>query len=234
MDGDSIIINSKRYTTDNLHDLPEQLVGFNLSGKSDDNVVAFFGNLNPFSNFHPCEFHLDNITYHSREQYIQLKKAEYFKDYKTAEKILNTKNGPECKKLSKEINNYVHDQWKQVAKQISEPGITAKYFQKQRLMRVLASTDECILAESSKDSLWGTGIPLQSTDALDRKKLKNVGILGEILMNIRDTWGKCVILGADINAMNSTNRSTRPVEAEIATSSNAATPDRRTASAITS
>ena len=237
MDGDSIIINSKRYTTDNLHDLPEQLVGYNLSGKSDDSVVAFFGNLNPFSNFHPCEFHLDNITYHSSEQYIQLKKAEYFKDYKTAEKLLNTKNGPECKKLSKEINNYVHDQWKQVAKQISEPGITAKYFQNPRLMRVLASTDKRTLVESSKDSLWGTGIPLQSTDALDKNKWKNVGILGEILMNIRDTWGKCAIPGADIDSINptiSTNRSARSVGADTATGSNAATPDGRTASAATS
>ena len=60
-------------------------------------------------------------------------------------------------------------------------------------MRVLASTDKCTLVENSKDSLWGTGITLQSNDALDRDKWKNVGILGEILMNIRDTWGKCAI-----------------------------------------
>ena len=87
----TIIINSKRYTTDNLHDLPEQLLGYNLSGKSNHSAVTFFGSLNLFSNFHPCEFYLDNITYHGSEQYIQLKKAEYFKDFKTAEKILNTK-----------------------------------------------------------------------------------------------------------------------------------------------
>ena len=199
MEGDSLIINSIKYNTLNLHELPEDLTGYNINGKSDTTTVAFFGGLNPFSNFHPCEFTLDNKKYNCSEQYIQSQKASYFKDKKTEEKIMKAISGLECKRLSKEIKNYSHEDWKKTAKQTSEPGITAKFLQNPKLLKTLVSTENKKLVESSKDTLWGTGIPLQSNDALTPAKWKNTGILGEILMDIRETWGSYAIPGENFN-----------------------------------
>ena len=41
------------------------------------------------------------------------------------------------------------------------------------------------LVEASHDNVWGTGIPLSDINCLNRKHWKNIGILGEILMDIR-------------------------------------------------
>ena len=48
--------------------------------KEDAGTVGFFGELNPLSTFHPCVFKVEDNWFHSSEQYIQLKKAEYFND----------------------------------------------------------------------------------------------------------------------------------------------------------
>ena len=108
---------------------------------------------------------------------------------------MKANSGLECKHLSKEIQNYSHEDWKKTAKQTSEPGITAKFLQNPKLLKTLVSTEGKTLVESSKDTLWDTGIPLQSDDALTPAKWKNTGILGEILMDIRETWGSYAIPG---------------------------------------
>ena len=41
------------------------------------------------------------------------------------------------------------------------------------------------LVECSFDRIWGNGIPLGDRSCMDRQKLYNVGILGEMLMEIR-------------------------------------------------
>ena len=233
LEGDTLVINSKKYTTVNLHELPKELSGYNLNGKSNDHVVAFFGALNPFSNFHPCTFKYEDTTYNCSEQFIQAKKALYFKDTECAAKILAAKNGPDCKRLSKEIKNYSHDQWKQAAKHISEPGITAKFLQNPDLLRTLESTKGKALVESCNDTLWGTGIPLHSNDALEKTKWKNTGIMGEILMNIRESWGSCAIMSENGRAelqqqyphvfnCNTATGSNRPKNGSHATGSNRA------------
>ena len=41
--------------------------------------------------------------------------------------------------------------------------------------------------EVSYDNVWGTGIPLGNVDSLNPTKWKSIGILGKILMKIRDS-----------------------------------------------
>ena len=43
------------------------------------------------------------------------------------------------------------------------------------------------LVEGSYDNVWGTGEPLSSKECLNPLKWSSVGILGRILMKIRDT-----------------------------------------------
>ena len=106
MEGDNLIIKGQTYTVDNLSLLPEEINGYNSTSKSDSDSLGFFGELNPMSNFHHCSFKLDDIEYHSAEQFIQREKALFFKDNTTAQKIWGAKTPIECKRLSQKIQNY--------------------------------------------------------------------------------------------------------------------------------
>ena len=54
------------------------------------------------------------------------------------------------------------------------------------LAEFLKTTRPLKLAESSFDTLWGTGLPLWNMHCTDQNHWKNQGLLGEILMEIRD------------------------------------------------
>ena len=129
MEGEALILNGKKYTVKNLHNLPEQLSGFCVGSRSDAGTYAYFGEMNPFSNFYPSTFTYNGQTYNHAEQLIQSEKAKFFKDEITNQQIMRAENGFECKKLSKNIKNYRHEAWKQVAMELCEPGITAKFKQ---------------------------------------------------------------------------------------------------------
>ena len=85
MEGDNLIIKGKTYTIDNLSNLPEEINGYN--SMCNQHSIGFFGELNPMSNFHHCEFVVDTEKYHSLEQFIQLQKAKFFDYHKTAKTI---------------------------------------------------------------------------------------------------------------------------------------------------
>ena len=185
MEGDQLIIKGKTYTVDNLSDLPEEINGFNSTSKTDGETLGFFGELNPLSNFHRCKFQVENTTYHSTEQYIQHKKATYFKDNKVARKIMEASTPYECMLLSKEIENADHNCWNDIAKERCYPGIAAKFVQNPNLGNMLKNTGNLFLIESSFNSTWGTGVPLHRDDCLNKNNWTSTGILGELLMDIR-------------------------------------------------
>ena len=106
LDEDCLVVLGKKYMTKTLCMLPDDINGFAASTKSDDNTIAFFGELNPFSNFHFSLFHLDRKDYHCSEQFIQEAKALHFKDDKTAESIMKAETALECKNLSRQIVGY--------------------------------------------------------------------------------------------------------------------------------
>ena len=88
MEGPYFILDGKKYHQYNVHTLPAQLGPSEVTSVSDNERIGFFGELNPFSNFYPCEFVLDGQEYHSTEQFIQATKAEYFGDNIAKERIL--------------------------------------------------------------------------------------------------------------------------------------------------
>ena len=53
MDGSKLVIDGKRYSVSELDKLPQKLSPFEVTTKSNDDTIGFFGELCPFSNFHP-------------------------------------------------------------------------------------------------------------------------------------------------------------------------------------
>ena len=186
LENDCLIIKGNKYTTDTLNRLPIDLAPYKCAQHTSETHTIFHGHHTPLSNFHSSPFTLEGQEFKSAEQYIQYKKSCHFNDYNTAEKILNSKDPYEAKTLSRNIPNFDRDAWRAVARDASYPGIRAKFEQNPLLMKFLNSTKPMKLAESSFDKLWGTGLALYDENALNLGHRANEGLLGSILMEIRE------------------------------------------------
>ena len=185
MDKDQVVIDGKRYGLHNLHQLPPDLSTFKCTSEETEDCIGFFGELNELSNFHPCKFKVDGLTYSSSEQWIQHCKAKYFKDNISMAQIMSSENALESKLLGRDIIGYDERKWKDVAYQECYRGLFEKFQQNENLKKVLMDTGNKTLVESSYDQTWGTGFPLNDPACLDRTKWYNPGILGKLLMDIR-------------------------------------------------
>ena len=174
-----------KYSIENLNKLPKDLTPYKASQRTTDSCLIFHGQHTPLSNYHLSPFAIEGHKLHSAEQFIQFKKACHFNDYVTADKIKACKQAGDAKTLSWNIQNYSKESWNMVAKDTCFSGIRAKFTQNPLLLKFLQSTTPLTLAESSYDKLWGTGLSLYDTNVLKQTHWANLGILGEILSQIR-------------------------------------------------
>ena len=212
MDGQHLVIDGKHYHRQNLHTLPVDLDPIEASSKTNETILGFFGELHPFSNFHPCRFTIDGQEFHSSEQFIQMKVAEYFEDDIAKERILNAEDAQDCKDISKDINNFNKHEWSKVAEKLCEPGITQKFLQNERLLAHLMNTGSKVIVESSHDDVWGTGQHLNGKEALNKSKWTSPGILGKILMSIRDRQVEPYLMGTEAASTNTEHGSQEEME----------------------
>ena len=152
MDGATLVIKGRNYTSANLHQLPLEINGYMATSITDENntIIGFFGELNPPSNFHPSPFTIHGRTYHSSEQFIQHQKCLMFVDKETETLVMACETVVECKSESKYIKNYSHEKWKQNAEALCSPGILAKFEQNCYLSKLLLSTGDRKLVECCK------------------------------------------------------------------------------------
>ena len=181
LEGPQLVIEGKRYHRQNIHTLPDDLNPMEVTSQSNEEVFAFFGELNPLSNFHPCKFTLEGETFNSSEQYIQWTKAKYCGDKIAMDHILNCEDVADCKEVSRDITNLNRKDWIESAETLCFEGIQAKFLQNEHLMEKLLDTGDKTLVEASYDEAWGTGQHLGSRDCLTESKWKSTGILGRIL-----------------------------------------------------
>ena len=187
MEKDELVLKGKHYKLETLNQLPENLAPYKTAQKSSATCLVFQGLHSPLSNFHLSPFTHNGQKYSTAEHFIQYTKACHFSDYKTADKIKLSTDPYEAKLLSRNIENYNKDAWKLIAKKHALPGIKTKFEQNKMLLEFLKATRPLQLAESSFDPVWGTGLPLKNIHSTDPTYWKNQGMLGEILMEIRDS-----------------------------------------------
>ena len=128
----------------------------------------------------------DGYIYHCSEQLIQHKKAQLFGDRVAEAQILASTTPMECKTGARNIRHYDQQIWEESAKSLCYDGIKSKFTQNPWLKSLLLSTNEEILVEATFDKVWGTGVPLHQRDCTDRTQWHRIGIMGEILMTVRE------------------------------------------------
>ena len=92
MNGDTLVIESDRYTVDTLHLLSDDLKPEKTVVKTKNNVTAFYRSDAFLSNFQPSHFEVDNSNYCCVEQFYMAKKAEKFNDQMSKDKIMTSIN----------------------------------------------------------------------------------------------------------------------------------------------
>ena len=188
MEGPHVVLDGTHYYRENIHTLPSELAADKVTSETNKEVIAFFGELHPLSNFHPWRFEYEGESFHSSEQLIQLKKAEFFGDDIAKERILNSTDAQDSKEIAMDIGNYDKERWNSAAEELCFDGIKEKFVQNPRLHSYLLDTGNKTIVEATYDSVWGTGRPLGNDDCLNPTRwINGVGLLGKILMRIRDS-----------------------------------------------
>jgi len=139
-----------------------------------------------FSQWYPCPFVVDGVSYNCAEQYMMARKAFVFGDEKAREKIMASFSPMAIKKLGRGVRNFNPYVWNVNKDEIVKKANIAKFSQNQKLKDILLSTGDKILVEASPyDRIWGIGLAEDSPSAILPDKWCGENRLGFILMEVR-------------------------------------------------
>lgn len=153
-------------------------------------VIGFYNDKKVFgwmSNWYPAAFTVDGVAYTSSEQYMMHRKALYFGDTASAERILAENDCKTVKALGRKVAPFDPVEWAGVRQIIVYRGLLEKFRQNPELREKLLATGDAILAECSPlDRVWGIGMGTENEDRLDTAKWRGTNILGFTLMQVRE------------------------------------------------
>lgn len=139
-----------------------------------------------FSNFHPCKFVVNEITFNCSEQYLRYKKAMTFNDIVIAELILESVFPSEQKHLGRGVGDFDEKVWDEVKVKYMYIACYAKFSQNPELKQQLLDTIGTRLVEASPyDKIWGIGYREDDYRAHDPSLWNGLNLLGEVLDDVR-------------------------------------------------
>jgi hypothetical protein len=141
----------------------------------------------PFSQWHPCVFVVEGITFNCAEQFMMYSKAVLFGDMEAAESILASASPRDQKALGRTVAGFDDTRWKLFREGVVYTGSYAKFSQNDELKTLLLETAGTTLVEASpKDRIWGIGLGEEDPRARDRTQWQGLNLLGEILTRVRE------------------------------------------------
>jgi ribA/ribD-fused uncharacterized protein len=147
----------------------------------------FFTEKNPFSQWYPCSFVVDGLTFNCAEQYMMHGKARLFDDNKVAAQILAAAHPREHKALGRKVSPFDAKVWERERERIVKDGNRAKFTQNAELLALLLATKGTTLVEASPyDKIWGIGLAASDPRAQDPKQWRGKNLLGKVLTELRD------------------------------------------------
>lgn len=138
------------------------------------------------SQWFPCSFVIDGITYRSAEHFMMAEKARLFRDDDALAKILACTTPAEAKALGRTVRDYDNDAWGRARVPAVVKGNVAKFGQEERFASFLLGTRDRVLVEASpRDRIWGIGMGKSNPDALLPARWRGSNLLGFALMEAR-------------------------------------------------
>ena len=156
----------------------------------------FFWNVSPgrraqldkecLSQWWPCAFEVEGVTYPSAEHFMMAEKARLFGDAEARAAILSNPSPEAAKKLGRGVRGFDSAHWNQHCFEIVTRGNLAKFSQNPPLHCFLIDTCPKILVEASPyDQIWGIGLAEDDPRALEPRLWPGKNLLGFALMAVR-------------------------------------------------
>lgn len=140
-----------------------------------------------FSNWYPCTFVVDGVTYHTTEQYMMAHKALVFGDQAIYEEIMSVDDPKQYKALGRTVRNFDSVTWNRHKYGIVLEGCKAKLSQNPEFAKVLLGTgDEVIVEAAPRDVIRGVDLGKENEKIKDPSLWRGTNLLGFILMEVRD------------------------------------------------
>ena len=190
LNSDILIIDSVRYTVNDLHKLPQDLQPRQFSEKMNENYFVFGGMYSefcPFSNWYPCDINYMGHTFKSLEQSYQYAKAVYANDAAMTTKLLYTSDPRAAKDLGSKVSGLEGSNWNIDKYDIMVELVKTKFTDNAELGLDLLKTGQKVMAESGRDIHYAIGLPITSRDIFNEAKWSGKNKLGHILCTVRDT-----------------------------------------------
>ena len=165
-----------------------------------------------FSNWYQAGF---DYVYHfaNSEQYMMYHKVMMFHKYDLAEKIMETTDPAECKKIAgQKFPEFNPEIWEKTCYTIVKRGVKAKFAQNNDILRILLDTGNELLAECSPyDKKWGISIDISDPDRFVIRNWKGKNLLGRILMEVREELGEEIMLSPECRLIHVEARPLEPI-----------------------
>lgn len=153
------------------------------TGIRETDRYVFFWN-GEYSNWHPWPFKHKGHNFENSEQAFMWEKAMFFGDTVTAEKVLNTPNPAENKKLGRQVTPYDNDKWAEVRYDIMVEVNFSKWITNPD--QLLDTGSKTIVEASPVDKIWGIGLMPDDPRAEDENNWDGQNLLGFALMEVRN------------------------------------------------
>ncbi len=153
-----------------------------------DDFVLFWKPPAVFGQWTPSTFVVGEVTYSCAEQFMMAAKARLFGDEATFKRILKTDSPREHKALGRKVTPFDQATWEESRLNIVVLGNMAKFRQNPAMCAALLATGDKTLVEASPvDRIWGIGLRADDARAFDRNSWRGLNLLGEALMQVRET-----------------------------------------------
>ena len=148
-------------------------------------IIAFHSHKNIFSNFYPCQIEVDGVSFPSVEHGYQWYQAKDAGLEDLADQIINAPHAGIAKKLSKRIPQEFRENWEKINIDKMNTLLMAKVAQVPAFEAGLIESNGSILAESTPDRFWASGLSSDVTEKTNPQTWPGLNKLGTLLMEIR-------------------------------------------------
>ena len=143
--GDILVVDSVRYSIDNLQMLPPELNPRQCGEKSNGTHLVFGGihsDHQPFSNWYPSKLCYKEHRFGSVEPSYQWAKARHAKDTRVARKLLYTANPRVAKNLCRSAKGLTATTWDAEKKNIIKELVSIKFTDNANLKKELLDSND--------------------------------------------------------------------------------------------
>lgn len=151
----------------------------------DAGLKFFYGGV--YSQWYYCPFYVGRLYFRTAEHYMMYEKAILFDDQEIAEKMIQTEEPRQVKRMGKLVKNFNQAIWDKEKFDIVLRGNWYKFSSDTFLREELLSTKNTVLVEASPtDIVWGIGRGTTYPFLRDFDTWRGENLLGFAIMLVRE------------------------------------------------